>query len=114
MVGWKSRQPVAGPGLQLLVASHGLQLNRLSTVVHPLQVNYKNVMKQYSLGPNGGILTSLNLFATRFDQVGRHRLEPLLHLREPSHQAVTADTSSLLAQLAALLLSCLLVAPPAP
>jgi hypothetical protein len=35
-----------------------------------LQVNYKNVMKQYNLGPNGGILTSLNLFATRFDQVG--------------------------------------------
>lgn len=34
-----------------------------------LQVNYKNVMKQYGLGPNGGILTSLNLFATRFDQV---------------------------------------------
>ncbi len=33
-----------------------------------MQVNYKNVMKQYSLGPNGGILTSLNLFATRFDQ----------------------------------------------
>ena len=31
-------------------------------------VNYKNVMKQYSLGPNGAILTSLNLFATRFDQ----------------------------------------------
>ncbi len=33
-------------------------------------VNYKNVMKQYGLGPNGAILTSLNLFATRFDQVG--------------------------------------------
>lgn len=33
------------------------------------QVNYKNVMRQYGLGPNGGILTSLNLFATRFDQV---------------------------------------------
>ena len=32
-------------------------------------MNYKNVMKQYNLGPNGGILTSLNLFATRFDQV---------------------------------------------
>ena len=32
-------------------------------------VNYKEVMSQYSLGPNGGILTSLNLFATRFDQV---------------------------------------------
>ena len=29
------------------------------------------MMKQYSLGPNGGILTSLNLFATRFDQVSR-------------------------------------------
>uniref|UniRef100_A0A452RAA3 GPN-loop GTPase n=1 Tax=Ursus americanus TaxID=9643 RepID=A0A452RAA3_URSAM len=27
------------------------------------------VMKQYGLGPNGGIVTSLNLFATRFDQV---------------------------------------------
>jgi GTPase SAR1 family protein len=32
-------------------------------------VNYKEVMKQYGLGPNGSILTSLNLFATRFDQV---------------------------------------------
>jgi len=32
-------------------------------------VNYRQVMKQYNLGPNGGILTSLNLFATRFDQV---------------------------------------------
>lgn len=32
-------------------------------------VNYKEVMKQYNLGPNGGILTALNLFATRFDQV---------------------------------------------
>jgi GPN-loop GTPase len=32
-------------------------------------VNYKEVMKQYSLGPNGGILTSLNLFATKVDQI---------------------------------------------
>jgi len=32
-------------------------------------VNYKEVMKQYTLGPNGAIITSLNLFATRFDQV---------------------------------------------
>ncbi|CAO3628750.1 unnamed protein product [Cunninghamella echinulata] len=32
-------------------------------------VNYKEVMKQYHLGPNGGILTSLNLFTTKFDQV---------------------------------------------
>ena len=44
-----------------------------------LQVKYKEVMKQYNLGPNGGILTSLNLFATRFDQVralGRRPLGP--------------------------------------
>ena len=32
-------------------------------------VNYKNVMKEYNLGPNGAILTSLNLFATKFDEV---------------------------------------------
>ena len=32
-------------------------------------VNYKEVMKKYKLGPNGGIVTSLNLFATSFDQV---------------------------------------------
>lgn len=32
-------------------------------------MNYKSVMKEYNLGPNGGILTSLNLFATKFDQV---------------------------------------------
>ena len=32
-------------------------------------VSHKEVMKQYNLGPNGAIITSLNLFATRFDQV---------------------------------------------
>jgi GPN-loop GTPase len=32
-------------------------------------VKYKQVMKQHKLGPNGAILTSLNLFATKFDQV---------------------------------------------
>jgi len=32
-------------------------------------VKYKEVMKQYQLGPNGGIITCLNLFATKFDQV---------------------------------------------
>lgn len=32
-------------------------------------VNYKEVMKQYNLGPNGGIMTCLNLFATKVDQV---------------------------------------------
>lgn len=32
-------------------------------------VDYKRVMEEYNLGPNGGILTSLNLFTTKFDQV---------------------------------------------
>jgi GTPase SAR1 family protein len=32
-------------------------------------VNYREVMTQYNLGPNGGIMTSLNLFATKIDQV---------------------------------------------
>ncbi|GMI72006.1 quatre-quart2 [Hibiscus trionum] len=32
-------------------------------------VKYKEVMKQFNLGPNGGILTSLNLFATKFSEV---------------------------------------------
>ncbi|BGP36962.1 GPN-loop GTPase 1 [Rhodotorula kratochvilovae] len=29
-------------------------------------------MKQYNLGPNGGIMTALNLFTTKFDQVLSH------------------------------------------
>ena len=32
-------------------------------------MDYKSVMREYNLGPNGGILTASNLFATRFDQV---------------------------------------------
>ena len=32
-------------------------------------VDYQKVMQEYKLGPNGGIMTSLNLFATKFDQV---------------------------------------------
>ncbi|XP_018328663.1 GPN-loop GTPase 1 isoform X2 [Agrilus planipennis] len=32
-------------------------------------VNYKDVMKQYKLGPNGAIVTSLNLFSTKFPDV---------------------------------------------
>lgn len=32
-------------------------------------VNYKQVMKQYQLGPNGGIVTTLNLFSTKFGGV---------------------------------------------
>lgn len=32
-------------------------------------IDYKRVMEEYNLGPNGGILTALNLFTTKFDQV---------------------------------------------
>lgn len=32
-------------------------------------VDYKGVMREYSLGPNGAIVTSLNLFATQFSDV---------------------------------------------
>ena len=63
-------------------------------VLFMLQVNYKNVMKQYGLGPNGGILTSLNLFATRFDQVRQStafRQMPVLHAMSFHGQA--EDTS---------------------
>lgn len=35
-------------------------------------VDYQEVMKQYNLGPNGGIVTALNLFTTKFDQVLAH------------------------------------------
>lgn len=34
-------------------------------------MNYKEVMKQYNLGPNGGIMTSLNLFSTKFSEVNK-------------------------------------------
>jgi GTPase SAR1 family protein len=30
-------------------------------------VKYKNIMKSYKLGPNGAILTCLNIFAAQFD-----------------------------------------------
>ena len=32
-------------------------------------VDYKQVMKDFRLGPNGAIMTSLNLFTTKFEQV---------------------------------------------
>ena len=50
-------------------------------------IKYKNVMKQYNLGPNGGILTSLNLFATKFDQV-----MALCEKRAPSVKYILVDT----------------------
>lgn len=44
-------------------------------------------MQQYGLGPNGGIITSLNLFSTRFDQVMK-----LLGKRQQEHEYIIIDT----------------------
>ncbi|KAK9506351.1 hypothetical protein O3M35_008306 [Rhynocoris fuscipes] len=50
-------------------------------------VKYKEVMKQYGLGPNGGIVTCLNLFSTKFDQ-----LLPLMKKNEGKHKYYIFDT----------------------
>lgn len=50
-------------------------------------VNYKEVMKHFGLGPNGAIMTSLNLFATKFDEV-----LTLLDKRAPELDYVLIDT----------------------
>lgn len=50
-------------------------------------MNYKEVMKQYGLGPNGGIVTALNLFSTKFDQV----IE-LIDKAGKDHEYVIIDT----------------------
>ncbi|PWW75758.1 hypothetical protein C7212DRAFT_324200 [Tuber magnatum] len=50
-------------------------------------VNYKEVMKQYNLGPNGGIMTCLNLFATKVDQV-----IGILEKRSSSINSILVDT----------------------
>jgi len=50
-------------------------------------VNYKEVMKQYNLGPNGGIVTSLNLFTTKF-----HQVIELINKANKEHNYVIFDT----------------------
>ena len=66
----------AGKGVQVKKAPYVVNLDpACMEVPFPANVdirdtvNYKEVMKQYGLGPNGAIVTSLNLFATKFDQV---------------------------------------------
>jgi GTPase SAR1 family protein len=51
-------------------------------------INYVNVMRQYNLGPNGSIITSLNLFATKFEQV----LSLCDKQREPQLSYIFVDT----------------------
>ncbi|KAJ6222842.1 hypothetical protein RDWZM_001387 [Blomia tropicalis] len=50
-------------------------------------IHYKNVMQKYGLGPNGSIITSLNLFVTNFDQV-----IGLIDKRKEQHKYVLFDT----------------------
>ncbi|KAL0637054.1 hypothetical protein Q9L58_003877 [Maublancomyces gigas] len=50
-------------------------------------VNYREVMAQYNLGPNGGIMTCLNLFATKIDQV-----LGILEKRQDSITSILVDT----------------------
>ncbi|KAH3952684.1 GPN-loop GTPase [Parastagonospora nodorum] len=60
-------------------------------------VNYKEVMKQFNLGPNGGILTSLNLFSTKIDQVIgllEKRTQPPPPVKETEQTTVEFMTNS--------------------
>lgn len=50
-------------------------------------VKYKEVMKQYKLGPNGGIVTALNLFCTKFDKV-----ITLIDKNKDNHELCVLDT----------------------
>lgn len=50
-------------------------------------VKYKKVMEKYNLGPNGAIVTSLNLFSTKIDQVIK-----LVEKKADRYQHVIVDT----------------------
>lgn len=50
-------------------------------------VKYKKVMEDYNLGPNGAIVTSLNLFSTKIDQVIK-----LVEKKEDKIKNVVIDT----------------------
>lgn len=50
-------------------------------------VNYKDVMRQFNLGPNGAILTSLNLFSTKF-----HQVVELIEKKNPPVEYAIFDT----------------------
>lgn len=50
-------------------------------------ISYKEVMKNYSLGPNGGILASLNFFSMQFKEVLSY-----IEKRSTTHKYVIFDT----------------------
>ncbi|XP_037723753.1 GPN-loop GTPase 1 [Drosophila subpulchrella] len=51
-------------------------------------VNYREVMKQYQLGPNGGIVTALNMFTTKMSQFA----ELVRRAGERGHKWCVIDT----------------------
>jgi len=51
-------------------------------------VNYREVMKQYQLGPNGGIVTALNMFTTKMAQFA----ELVRRAGERGHKWCVIDT----------------------
>uniref|UniRef100_A0A673MFB3 GPN-loop GTPase n=1 Tax=Sinocyclocheilus rhinocerous TaxID=307959 RepID=A0A673MFB3_9TELE len=59
----------------------------LDPAVHEVPFPANIGMLLYGLGPNGGIVTSLNLFATRFDQVMK-----FIEKKQSNHQYVLIDT----------------------
>lgn len=50
-------------------------------------INYKKIMTEYGLGPNGAIMTSLNLFSTKIDQVIN-----LVEKRAEQYDRIIVDT----------------------
>lgn len=57
-------------------------------------VDYKEVMLQHQLGPNGAIMTSLNLFATKFDQVIQILEQRAFPPSPPAPPATSSSASS--------------------
>ena len=50
-------------------------------------INYQKVMEEYGLGPNGAIITCLNLFVTRF-----HQIKALLEIKKSYVNYILIDT----------------------
>ena len=49
--------------------SRGPQVPIESQIIIRDTIDYKGIMTEYKLGPNGAIVTALNLFATQFADV---------------------------------------------
>lgn len=50
-------------------------------------INFRKVMEEYGLGPNGAIITCLNLFVTRF-----HQIKTLLEIKRSHVDYILIDT----------------------